>query len=270
MPPFQPTLLSGRCFPSLDNPVHRDPSPGQQPRPLTSAPLMTLTMPRPEARPGPQPPDLLVPHPLYHHLGSPVLHPAFPSQIPTATGIQTPAGPAYPLAHPPLTVPQPAERLLARDSDLSEVPTAKATGSRTAPSAWPQRHSSPQRPLCPAPPPWPSLHLPFLNIPAPSLAAPGPRSPLSAPFSGESSSICRLGCRCGGPPGPAIPLLNQQPRSHPGTPVLFPHPTGNQAQALLLSQVPTASPHAQVLSTFTTVCLPRFSPSNLPSTPQPG
>ena len=51
---------------------------------------------------------------------------------------------------------------------------------------------------------------------------------------------------------------------------LFPHPTGNQAQALLLSQAPTASPHAQVLSTFTTVCLPRFSPSNLPSTPQPG
>ena len=266
MPPFQPSLLSGRCFPSLDNPVHRDPSPGQQPCPLTSAPLMTLIMPRP----GPQPPDLLVPHPLYHHLGSPVLHPAFPSQIPTATGIQTPAGPAYPLAHPPLTVPQPTERLLARDSDLSEVPTAKATGSRTAPSAWPQRHSSPQRPLCLAPPPWPSLHLPFLNIPAPSLAAPGPRSPLSAPFSGESSSICRLGCRCGGPPGPAIPLLNQQPRSHPGTPALFPHPTGNQAQALLLSQVPMASPHAQVLSTFTTVCLPRFSPSNLPSTPQPG
>ena len=270
MLPFQPALLSGRCFPSLDNPVHRDPTPGQQPRPLTSAPLMTLTIPCPEAHPGPQPPDLLVPHPLYHHLGSPVLHPAFPSQIPTATGIQTPAGPAYPLAHPPLAVPQPAERLLARDSDLSEVPTAKATGSRTAPSAWPQRHSSPQRPLCLAPPPWPSLHLPFLNIPAPSLAAPGPRSPLSAPFSGESSSICRLGCWCGGPLDLPSHCSTSNHGAILGPLALFPHPTGNQAQALLLSQAPTASPHAQVLSTFTTVCLPRFSPSNLPSTPQPG
>ena len=48
---------------------------------------------------------------------------------------------------------------------------------------------------------------------------------------------------------------------------LFPHPTGNQAQALLLRQASTASPTSR---SFTMVCLPRFSPSNLPSTPQPG
>lgn len=275
--PANPSFWS--LVPSLDNPAHRDPSPGQQPHPLISAPLMTLSVPCPKAR------LLSFWSPIPCNTTSDPLCSTLPSLLRSlqSRGFRPRQGlhvhwliPHWQCLNPlqgslprtwtsprfqvlkPQALTQPSQPGL-RDTPLPYVLSLSASPSLTIlPSVLSQHSSS-----------FPGCSWAALSPPCTVLRG---RAHLSAGFDHCVLLGTSLSCGSRQDAGVEVPLdlpFHCSTSNHGailGPLPLFPHPTGNQAQALL-RQASTASPTSR---SFTTVCLPRFSPSNLPSTPQPG